>query len=364
MARIASTGEQIFQVKGAGNGALGHDVRPDLVDRIHDFLERHQETRHRHWPRCVDNRILGRDHLDRPVEAGIERQVGKVGLHAGDDTREGGAEGRIIERADATMAAGEVVDHLVALDGEFHPDRNEAFAGRRIAVDIIDRFPTAIGQLGDALARRLLDIILHFHEAGDDRVLAVFIHQAEDFAFGHARRLGLGAHVADHRFWIARIGRDHVSDIFAQHALVDDADRRYAYAFAEHFLGIDVKRARHAAADIRPMAVRLAIGDDLVADENRADQAHIVEMGAAGVGVVDHENVARLHIALEGADHILAGVMQRADMNGDILIALGDGIAIGIIQRRGEIAIVDDERITGSEHLLGHLVDDGDEGVF
>jgi len=50
-----------------------------------------------------------------------------------------------------------------------------------------------------------------------------------------------------------------------------------------------------------------------------------------------------------------------AGSGGDVLAALGDGIAVDVIQRRREIAVVDDEGVAGSEHLLGHLVNNGDK---
>ena len=88
------------------------------------------------------------------------------------------------------------------------------------------------------------------------------------------------------------------------------------------------------------------------------------EMRAPGVGVVDGVDVARMHVALEGADHVLAGVVQRADMDRDVLVALRGGIAVRVVQRVGEVAVVDHEGIAGPQDLLGHLVDGGDEGIL
>ena len=140
-------------------------------------------------------------------------------------------------------------------------------------------------------------------------------------------------HIADHGARIARVGGDHIGDILANFALVDNAHWGDADALAEHLFGHHVERARYTAADIGPMAVGLAVGDNLVADEYRADQPDIVEMSAAGIGIVDDVHIARFHRALEHPDDVLAGVMQRADMNGDVHISLRDGIAIGVVQR-------------------------------
>ncbi len=262
------------------------------------------------------------------------------------------------------MAAGEVVDGAVALDRQLDADRDHALAAGRIAVDEVDRLPFAIGQGRDALAHRTFDIVLHGSKAGLDRVATVFVDEAQDLALADLGGLGLRLDVADDRGRVARVGGDQMRDVLAEAALVEQADRRDAQPLAEHFARGDVERSRHAAADIRPMAVRLAEGDDLAVGEDRPDQAHIREVRAAGVGVVDGEDVALMHIAVEEAHDVLAGEMQRADMDGDVLIALCGAFAVGVVQGAGEIAVVDDEGVAGPQDLLAHLVDAGDEGVL
>ena len=64
------------------------------------------------------------------------------------------------------------------------------------------------------------------------------------------------------------------------------------------------------------------------------------------------------------AHDVLAGEVQRADMDGDVLIALCRAFALGVMQGAGEVAVVDHEGIAGPQHLLAHLVDAGDEGIL
>src|SRR5436190_14277427 len=123
-----------------------------------------------------------------------------------------------------------------------------------------------------------------------------------------------------------------MGDIPAEAALVEQAHRRDAQAFAEHLAGGNVKRPRYAAADVRPMPVRLAEGDDLAVGEDRPDQAYIGEMRAASIWIVDGEDVTFVDVTVEVTDDILAGEVQRADMDGDILIALRGAFALGIVQ--------------------------------
>ena len=150
---------------------------------------------------------------------------------------------------------------------------------------------------------------------------------------------------------------DQMGHVLAEAPLVEQAYRRDAQPLAEHLARGDVERSRHAAADIRPMAVRLAEGDDLAVGKDRPDQAHIGEVRAAGIGIVDGEDVALMHVAVEEAHDVLAGEVQRADMDGDVLIALRGAFALGVMQGAGEIAVVDDEGIAGPKDLLAHLVD-------
>lgn len=59
-------------------------------------------------------------------------------------------------------------------------------------------------------------------------------------------------------------------------------------------------------------------------------------MRAAGVGVVDGEDVALMHVTVEEAHDVLAGEMQRADMDRDVLIALCGALAAGVMQGTGK----------------------------
>src|SRR6266567_7721776 len=88
-----------------------------------------------------------------------------------------------------------------------------------------------------------------------------------------------------------------MGDIPAEAALVEQAHRRDAQAFAEHLAGGDVKRPRYAAADVRPMPVRLAEGNDLAVGEDRPDQAHVGEVRAAGIRIIDRKDVAIMYVA-------------------------------------------------------------------
>jgi len=153
----------------------------------------------------------------------------------------------------------------------------------------------------------------------------------------------------------------HVGQVLA---LAVDAHRRDPQALRHVVEGADVERARHGAADIGPVTVRLSEAQQLALVEHRREQTGVVEVGAALVDVVDDEGVAGMDVVLELLDDGLGGVVQRAHVGGDIAAALHDGVAVGVAERRGEIARVDDEGIAGPQDLFRHLVDDVHVGVL
>ena len=98
--------------------------------------------------------------------------------------------------------------------------------------------------------------------------------------------------------------------------------------------------------------------------EDRADDAHVAEVGATQIGIVDGDHVARMEIVLERLQHGLRRVVEGADVDGDVLASLHHRVAVGVAEAVGEVARVDDEGVAGAQHLLRHLVDEVDEGVF
>jgi len=97
--------------------------------------------------------------------------------------------------------------------------------------------------------------------------------------------------------------------------------------------------------------VALGHGDQDAVVEDRAEDADVVEMGATGVGVVEDEDVALADVAGERVEHGLRGEVQRPDLDGHVLAALCDGVAVGVAEGAGEVPRVDDEREIGRAHV-------------
>ena len=363
-ALVGAACQQVFQVERAGDGAFRHDLGPHLEDRVHDLLERHQKAGHGHRPLCADHRILRRLDRNHAVETAVQRQVGEEGFHSRHHGREGRAGRGIVHRPDCWVTAPEIIVNLVTLDRHLDVDRDHALARSRVAIDVIDGVPGAVRQGRNTLPHGALDIVLNLVHALGDLVAAILADQAQDFTLRHLGGLGLRMNVANDRGGVTRIVGDQICHIRTEITRPEQAHRRDAHGLAEHVPRGDVEGAGHGAPQIGPVAVGLGEPDQRVFVEDRPDEAHIAEMSAASVGVVDRIDIAGHHLALEGANDILAGEVKCADVNGDIVIPLGNRIAICVVQRVGKIAVVDHEGIAGAQHLLGHLIHRGDERVL
>ena len=262
------------------------------------------------------------------------------------------------------MRARQVIVDALALDRQLELDRDQALAQHRVLVDVVLGLPGAVGQLGHARARELLDVVLDLGERRLDGVDAVLVAEALDLALGELRRLGLRLHVADDVMRRARVVGDQHRDVGEVAALVPDAHGRDPQALAHVVDGVDVERAGHGAADIGPVAVGLGEAEQLALVEDAAHDARVVEVRAAHERVVDDEHVARMDVVAEGVDDGLGGEVERADVRGDVARALHHGVALRVAEGRREVARVDHERVAGAEDLLGHLVDDVDERVL
>ncbi len=87
-------------------------------------------------------------------------------------------------------------------------------------------------------------------------------------------------------------------------------------------------------------------------------------MRATGIGIIDGIDIARLHIAFEETNDLLACIVQGTDMNRDIGIALGDRVPVYVVQRIRKIPIENHKRIASPQYLLGHLIHSRDERVL
>ncbi len=131
--------------------------------------------------------------------------------------------------------------------------------------------------------------------------------------------------------------------------------------------------ARHHAADVRPVAGVLQPAEQLAVDEDGLGEAHVHQVGAAEIGVVDDVDVAGLGpagLALgDEADDVAGRVLHRADEDRQAELALGDQRAgVAVVDAVGAVVGLGDDRREGRAregdvHLVADLLQAGlDDG--
>jgi hypothetical protein len=107
------------------------------------------------------------------------------------------------------------------------------------------------------------------------------------------------------------------------------------------------------------MTIRLCERNQFPVPENGTNDADVWEVRPADVRIVDNKDVARIYVIVKCTQDRLSSKMKRADVSRKVLRALSNCVSFCITQCGGEIATVYNERMTRSEDLLGHLVNEG-----
>ena len=183
-------------------------------------------------------------------------------------------------------------------------------------------------------------------------------------------RGGLGLDVADALVGNADVGQDDGQDFLVHLALLEELHRRQAQAFLLDLGGAGRETARHHAADIGPVAGIGQPGEQLPPVEERLHEAHVHQMGATEIGIVDDEHVARIDlagiVALHPLDHRLGRELHGAHEYRQAELALGDQRTVGGIVDavRAVHALGDNRREGGAHKGKIHLVADLDQAVL
>ena len=241
---------------------------------------------------------------------------------------------------------------VVTLDCQLDVDADEPLPFVRVDIEEVVRLPGALGQFLDAGTGQPLDIVLAFRHCRDDGVDTVLGDEPAQILLADAGRLRLSAQVAE-----PFLGEAHITDEQPRHvgtvlASVPDFHGRDAQPFAVVLLGGDVERAGNGTAHVGPVPVRLHQGDEASLMEDRPDDADVAEVGATQIGIVDGDDVTRVEVILEGVEDGLRRVVERSNVDGDVLAALHHRVPVSVAETVREVARVDDEGIAGAQHLL------------
>ena len=219
----------------------------------------------------------------------------------------------------------------------------------------------AVGDGRDARAHLLLRARLELLDAGLDGVAPVAVDERGEAALADGQRGGLRLDVADALIGDADVGQDDGEDLLVHLAALEELDRREAQPFLLHLGGVGGEAAGHHAAGVRPVAGVGEPREQLALVEVGLHEAHVHQVGAAEIGVVDDVEVARREVA--GAlDHRLGAELHGADEDGKAELALGNQLAGGgVVDAVGAIQRLGDHRAErgpheSQVHLVAHLL--------
>ena len=144
----------------------------------------------------------------------------------------------------------------------------------------------------------------------------------------------------------------HQPDRGKSQALLEDVDR------------VGCERAHRHAPDLGD------VGDDPREPHERAlvedglDERVLGKVGAAVVGVVRDDHVARVERVPADLLEQPAHAEERGRDQGGVHLGLGDQLPLGVEEHAGEVEpLVEDRRVGRPPHRRGHLAADRPEGV-
>ena len=300
---------------------------------------------------------------------GVERAVvhGGVGVQAGlDDARhrvERHRRPHVGRPPGLRRGAGEVGGEAVARDGEGETaaERVRAVA---VAVEIALGVVRPVRDPRDAGAHHLLGARDQLLDGGEQRLAAEAGEQPPEVLHRLARRAQHGVEVP-----AALAGDAHVLEEEGEPSVVHPPAIADPGGHDAKPLLVDLpdaarEAARGHAPDVPPVAAGRGEHREPPFVEHRVEHQHVVEVGAAGVGVVVEEDVALVDVPAERAHHLRRRVRDREVVDGVVVPPLRDEAAVGRDERAREVvALVDDRRVRRVDDVRAHLVDHRDQGL-
>jgi hypothetical protein len=227
----------------------------------------------------------------------------------------------------------------------------------------------AVWNLGDVAAHQECRLGAHFPDGSGDRLQPVAVDQAGQAPLADMQGGGLGLDVAD-----ALVGDAHVRvqdrvDLLVHVAALEELDGRKPEPLLLDLGGVRGEAARHHAAHIGPVAGVLQPAEELAAVVERHGEAHVHQVRAAEVGIVDDVDVAglgRTGLALaDQPDQLGGGILHGADEHRQAQLALADERAgVAVVDARGAVVGLGDHRGEGRArerevHLVADLLQAG-----
>ena len=258
--------------------------------------------------------------------------------------------------------AGEVGDDALARDGEGEP------AAKRVrtvavAVEIALRVVRPVRDCGDAPAHHLLRQCDQLFDGIEQSPTAEACEQPFDVLRRLARGPEHGVEVAPPLVRDSHVVEQQGEPGFVHPPPIADAGRHDAQPLLVDLLHPSGQAARRHAPDVSPVAAGGGEHREAPVVEHGVEHQHVVEVRAAGVGVVVKEDVALVDVGAERAHHLGGRVRHREVVDRVVVDALGDEPPVAGHQRAREVVpFVDDRRVRRMDDVRAHLVDDRDQG--
>ena len=288
--------------------------------------------------------------LERAVAAAARLDVGpEQGLDHVED-RGRGDEGRGVHRPPRRVVGpGEVEARAVALDRHPHADGDRP-AAAGIVVEPVLALVGAVGDRREGGPHLRLGPVVDRGDGGEHRLPPMLGADVVHALLGRPARGDLRQDVALALVRAPHVGADHVELLAVGAGGGEEAERRNPQALLPGVGGARDIAAGHGAADVRPVGEARREGDDPAFGEDRADRLHVRQVVAADLGQVQEPDIAGLQpVVRHPLQELAHGEAHDPHVHGDVA-ALGNEVAVGIGERRREIARLAQQRRARRAH--------------
>ncbi|OIQ65080.1 hypothetical protein GALL_533630 [mine drainage metagenome] len=195
-------------------------------------------------------------------------------------------------------------------------------------------------------------------------IVAIAIQQRAQPLLPHHQRRRLGLHIANPLIRHADVGADDRVNLLVQHAFLEQPNRRQTQPFLLHRGRRGRKSPRHRATRIRPVSGVRQPAENLALPIERSRKAHVHQMRAAQIGVVDDVDITELrrrrHPRRDALDQHPRRILHGADKHRQAPRALRDQRAIlgGIDAVRAVVRLGNHRREGRARKRQVHLVAD------
>ena len=268
---------------------------------------------------------------------------------------------RVDREGHLRRGAGEIGDHPVAFDGERQRKKQRLEAAAHECLEIVLVVAGPVRHGGDAGPHARLGTVEIEADGLQQRVDAIAGADLVDALLRDAAGGEARLEVAEPLVGNAHVGEQEVERGLVHPPAFQDLERRDADALLVDLGRLAGHAAGHHAADVGPVGAHRRKEDQPAIAKDRIDDGHVVEMSAAGIGIVHENDVTRGERGAHLLHRRAHRPRHRHHVRADVL-RLGDDLAVRREQPAGEVlGVVDGDRASGAAYRGAHLAHGGDQ---